>query len=422
MPPVDATFEMQLKTILNHRYRLKGFVYGKAKIVSDCLEVEVRPRRRSRPQCGRCGRRGGVYDTGKPRRFEFVPILGMQVWFLYAMRRVNCPRCGIVTERLDWSEGKERMTTAYKWFLSTWARRLSWSETAMVFSTSWNRVYRAVRYAVQWGVANENPQPFTAIGVDEIACRRGHRYLTVVYQIDAGCRRLLWVSRGRTEQALTSFLKCYESQIREHLRFICTDMWRPYLNAISSHATNAVHILDRFHVMQNMNKAVDKVRAEETRQLKRDGYEPILKHSRWCLLKRAGNRTQQQAAKLKELLQYNLKTMRAYLMKEEFDRFWTYQSGAWAGRYLDQWCTRAMRSKLEPMKATARTLRNHRELLLNWFEARGEISNGAVEGLNNKAKVALRKSYGFKTEEVYETVLYHELGKLPEHKLAHRFC
>jgi len=113
------------------------------------------------------------------------------------------------------------MTTAYKWFLSTWARRLSWSETAMVFSTSWNRVYRAVRYAVQWGVANENPQPFTAIGVDEIACRRGHRYLTVVYQIDAGCRRLLWVSRGRTEQALTSFLKCYESQIRVSFRQAC---------------------------------------------------------------------------------------------------------------------------------------------------------------------------------------------------------
>lgn len=422
MPQANATIEMQLKTILNHRYRLKGFVYGKARIVDDCLEVEVRPRRRSRPRCGGCDRLGSIYDTRKSRRFEFVPILGMQVFFLYAMRRVDCPHCGVVTENLDWAQGKEQMTTAYKWFLSTWAKRLSWKETAEIFGTSWNRVYRAVRHAVQWGIVHQPPARFTAIGVDEIASRRGHRYLTLIYQIDEGCRRLLWVSRGRTENSLESFLKFHETAVRKHLKFICSDMWRAYLNAIAEYADNAVHILDRFHVMQKMNKAVDKVRAEETRQMKRDGYEPILKHSRWCLLKRSANRTQQQTTKLKELLQYNLRTMRAYLMKEDFDQFWSYQTAGWAGRFLDQWCTRAARSKLEPMKAMAKTLRNHRELLLNWFKAKGEISNGVVEGLNNKAKVALRKSYGFKTDEVYETVLYHELGKLPAHELAHRFC
>jgi len=101
--------------------------------------------------------------------------------------------------------------------------------------------------------------------------------------------------------------------------------------------------------------------------------------------------------KLRELLQYNLKTMRAYLLKEDFQRFWTYRSPAWAGKFLDCWCTDAMRSKLEPMKEMAGTLRRHRELLLNWFCAKGEISSGSVEGMNTKAKVALRKSYGFKT-------------------------
>ncbi len=413
---------MHLKTILNRRYPLKGFVYGSASFRGDSLDVRVRPRKGSRARCGDCKRPGGTYDTRKDRRFEFVPILGIQVFFLYAMRRVNCPECGVTTEHLEWAQGKERMTTAYKWFLSTWARRLSWKETAQIYGTSWNRVYRAVRHAVMWGIAHRPSPKFTAIGVDEIASRRGHRYLTLIYQIDQGSRRLLWVSRGRTENALEGFLKFHETAVRKHLKYICSDMWRPYMNAIAEYAENAVHILDRFHVVQKMNKAVDKVRAEETRQMKRDGYEPILKHSRWCLLKRATNRTQKQAAKLKELLQYNLRTMRAYLMKEDFDRFWNYQTAGWAGRFLDQWCVRAMRSKLEPMKSMAKTLRRHRELLLNWFEAKGEISNGVVEGLNNKAKVALRKSYGFKTDEVYETVLYHELGKLPTHELAHRFC
>ena len=140
------------------------------------------------------------------------------------------------------------------------------------------------------------------------------------------------------------------------------------------------------------------------------------------MLKRPENRTQKQTAKLRELMKYNLRTMRAYLMKEDFQQFWTYRSPTWAGKFLDGWCTRAMRSRLVPMQEMAGTLRRHRELLLNWFAAKGELSSGSVEGMNTKAKLALRKSYGFKTDEVYETVLYHELGRLPEHKLAHQFC
>lgn len=413
--------QMQLKTILNHRYRLKRFVYGKATISQNRLLVEVRPRKNSRPKCGQCLVHGPVYDTRCPREFEFVPILGMAVFFVYAMRRVDCPECGVKTEYLEWSSGKERMTTAYKWFLSTWARRLSWSETARIFGTSWNRVYRSVQHAVIWGLVHREKPQFTAIGIDEIASRRGHRYLTLVYQIDAGMRRLLWVGENREEKTLDRFFDLFRGSI-DGLQFVCSDMWKPYLNVIAERAPKALNILDRYHVMATMNKKVDKVRAEETRQLKQDGYEPILKHSRWCLLKRPENRSAKQTATLRELLKYNLRTMRAYLMKEDFQQFWSYRSPSWAGKFLDAWCSRAMRSQLEPMKQMAGTLRRHRTLLLNWFAAKGELSNSSVEGMNTKAKVALRKSYGFKTTEVYKTVLYHELAKLPEHKLAHQFC
>lgn len=424
---------MQLKTILNHRYPLKRFVYGKVTIRHsspaginsaglDQLVVSVRPRRNSKARCGGCRRPGPTYDTRSERLFEFIPILGMSVFFAYRMRRVDCPRCGVKTEHLPWATGKEQMTTAYKWFLSTWARRMSWSETAAVFLTSWNRVYRSVQHAVLWGLVHRENVHFTAIGIDEIASHRGHRYLTLVYQIDAGMRRLLWVGRDRKEETLNGFFDLFDDTVKQHLQFVCSDMWKPYLKVIAARAGHALNILDRYHVMAMMNKKVDKVRAEETRKLKADGYEPILKHSRWCLLKRVKNLTNKQTMKLRELMNYNLSTMRAYLMKEDFQRFWSYRSATWAGKFLDEWCVRAMRSKMEPMKEMAGTLRRHRELLLNWFAAKGELSNSSVEGMNTKAKVALRKSYGFKSDEVYETALYHQLGKLPEHELAHRFC
>jgi len=125
--------------------------------------------------------------------------------------------------------------------------------------------------------------------------------------------------------------------------------------------------------------------------------------------------------KLGELLQYNLKSVRSHLMKEDFQRFWTYTYPSRAGKFLDAWCRRAMRSKIEPMKKMAGTLRNKRELLLNWFRADGSLSSGVVEGFNNKRKLITRKSYGFRTQTAYETALYHNLGALPEPEFTHRF-
>lgn len=171
-----------------------------------------------------------------------------------------------------------------------------------------------------------------------------------------------------------------------------------------------------------MNKAIDEIRAAEAKRLKADGYEPVLKHSRWCLLKRPGNLTDRQTVKMRELLRYNLRTVRGYLLKEDFQRFWTYHTPGWARRYFREWSTRVMRSQLDPLKKAVRSLREHEALLLNWFRARGEISAGIVEGLNNKAKLTIRKSYGFRTPDAIEVALYHNLGHLPQQKLAHDFC
>lgn len=385
------------------------------------LLVQMEPRKGTHPTCSGCGRQGPQYDRLPTRRFQFVPLWGIAVFLLYRMRRVDCVQCGVTVERVPWSDGKCHLTNTYRWFLAAWAKRLSWQEVANAFNTSWQTVFRSVRHAVIWGVVNRSWGTISAVGIDEIAWQRGHKYLTLVYQIDDGCKRLLWIGRERTEDSLRNFFQVLPEEVRNGIKFVCSDMWKPYLKVIAEQLSNAVHVLDRFHVMVHFNKALDEVRADEARQLKQDGYEPVLKHSRWCLLKRPANLTAKQVVKLAELVKYNLRSVRAHLLREEFQRFWEYVSPGWAGRFLDEWCHRTMQSRLEPMKRVARMLRAHRNLILNWFRARGLISAGVVEGFNNKAKLTTKKAFGFRTYEAIEIALYHQLGKLPEPEFTHRF-
>jgi len=276
--------------------------------------------------------------------------------------------------------------------------------------------------AVRWGLAHRDIEKVTAVGVDEVQWQQGQKYLTVVYQIDKECKRLLWVGRERTEETLKGFFTSFGTTWSEALKFICSDMWQPYLNVIAEKAAGALHVLDRYHIVAKMNKALDEVRAAEIKDLKAKGYEPVLKKTRWCLLKRPENLTDKQGTTLADLLRYNLKSVRAYLLKEEFGFFWDYIYPARAGTFLTGWCKKAMRSRIDPMKKIAGMLRTHKRQILNWFKARDIISLGAVEGLNNKEKLVTRKAYGFRTYKAIEIALYHTLGALPELKTAHRFC
>jgi len=417
---------MQLKSILNRVERYKSFVYGKPQWAEEAarltIEVPVKPRANSRPICSGCGRKGPGYDRLPWRRFEFVPLWQISVFFVYAMRRVDCPQCGVTVEQVPWAEGKCTLTTTFRWFLARWAKRLCWQDVADAFWVSWEDVFRAVKHAVSWGLTHRDLSRIEAIGVDEIQWQRGHHYLTLVYQIDEGMKRLLWIAEDRTEQSLRGFFQILSEKVRLSIRFVCSDMCRAYLNVIAEQLSTAVHVLDRFHIMKKINEAIDEVRRDEARRLKQDGYEPVLTNSRWCLLKRRENLTDKQTVKLAELLRYNLQSVRSYLLREDFQRFWEYTSVGWAGKFLDEWCTRTLRSRIEPMKKVVWSLCEHRDLILNWFRARGSISAGAVEGLNNKAKLTTRKAYGFRTFEGIETALYHTLGELPEPKLTHEFC
>lgn len=414
---------MDIKTILNKCSHYKGFVFGKVRFdEKNSILVEVTPRKGSKGICSGCSKPGPTYDTAREaRKFLFVPLWNYLVYFIYCMRRIDCARCGVKTEVVPWAVGKSRICTSMCLFLASWAKSLTWIETAKRFKVSWGTVYKAVSYVVAWGLKYRNLDNIKSIGVDEMAMWKGHDYITVVYQIDQGFRRLLWIGKDRDESTLDAFFSFFGNARSLALKFIASDMWKGYLNSIANHAKQAVHVLDRFHIVQKLNKCIDEIRSKEAKELARKGYQPILKKSRWCFLKKPAKLKDQQLKKLKELMKYDLKTIRAYLLKESFQAFWTYISPRWAEAYLDKWCTRAMRSRLDPIKAFVRTIRKHKKLILNWFVALKQISSGAVEGLNGKAKLGVRKARGFRSYRVLQVALYHQLGQLPEPPSTHSF-
>jgi transposase len=389
------------------------------------IEITLEARQGRCGRCSQCREPAPGYDRLPQRRWLFVPLWGIVTWFLYAPRRVECPMHGVIVEYLPWSHGKKPITMAMMGFLARWARHLSWRQTARSFQTSWEAVYRSVEWFVQWGLAHRQLEGVESLGVDEIHWGQGKRadqFLTVVYQIDRHCRRLLWVGRRRTQATLRQGFAALGPAVLSGVRFVCSDMWRPYLNVIATKIPHALHVLDRFHITLHLNQAVDQVRRAETGRLPGRPMAKKLKHMRWKLLRRGSRVRGKTKQKLWGLMRSKLATGRAWMLKETFGQFWRYRSVSWASAFLDIWTERALRSRLEPMVKVARMLRRHEELLLNWFRAKGELSSGAVEGLNNKIRVVTRRSYGFRTYDAMEIALYHTLGRLPEPETTHRFC
>lgn len=421
--------QLELKTILNRIQHFVGFVYQDIRLCSSRgklrIEIRLKPHGGIRGRCSQCRRPAPGYDQLPERPWLFVPLWGIVTYFLYEPRRVECPEHGVVVEHIPWGEGKRPITTTMMGFLARWARHLSWRQTARAFQTSWEAVYRSVEWFVHWGLARRSLEGVEAIGIDEIHWGKGKRadsFLTVIYQIDGHCRRLLWVGSRRTQATLRRGLAALGPAVVSGLRFVCSDMWRAYLQVISDRAPQALHVLDRFHIALHLNQAVDQVRRAESGRLRGEPVAQRLKHMRWKLLRRGSRVRGVARRKLEGLLRSKLATARAWNLKESFHYIWHYKSFIWAGAFLDYWCSLAMRSRIEPMKRVARMLRTHEKLLLNWFKARGEISSGAVEGLNNKIRVVTRRSYGFRTYEAMEIALYHTLGRLPEPESTHRFC
>lgn len=416
---------MQLKTLLNSVHPLKSFVYVREHLVRgpfgiEFLEVLVEPRKNGRPVCSGCGEAGSVYDRGNPRRFRFVPVWGITVFLLYAMRRVDCRQCGVKVEQVPWSAGKSPVSLALTLYLADWAKVLPWQEVARRFGVNWQQVFNSVKYVVEWGLSQRDMSGVRAIGIDEIHFGKGQQYLTVVYQLCGPVRRLLYVGQRRDSEALLTFFMQQGNEWCGKIEHVCTDMWKAYRTVIKTELLNAKHILDRFHIVKLLNEAVDQVRREEAAKLRKQGVD-LLKGMRYVFLRRNENLTDSQARQLNQVLSKRLATARAYTWKEKFDLFWQMENASSAKVFLRRWCNGAVRSQLKPIKKFVKTMRAHEPLLMNWFEAKKLFSSGAVEGMNRKINLITRKSYGYRSYEVLKISLFHTLGHLPEPERTHRF-
>ena len=423
----DEVCPVRIQTLLNKVHPLKSFVYATCRLEErkdrSVLVATIKPRKNGKVICSGCAKPRRLYDHRGERRFDFVPLWNIPVYFEYHMRRVDCPKCGVKIEWVPWADGKSQTTKSFQLFLAQWARKLSWKETATSFGSSWDTVYRSVKVVVDFGLAHRNLDGIEAIGVDEVQHGKGHKYITVVYQLDAGVRRLIYVGKSRTTKTLLRFFFEFGKERTAALKFICSDMWKPYLKVIAKKAPQALNILDRFHIVSHLTKAVNQVRIDEVKRLKDEGYdEAVLRHTKYCFLKNPENLTPKQEAKLDDVLSYDLKSVRAYLLKESFQLFWNYDSPYWAEWYLEKWCKRAMYSRLEPIKKFVKTIRSHQPLIMNWFKAKKAYSSGIVEGMNRNVNLVTRKAFGFRSYEVLKIALFHTMGGLPEPESTHRFC
>ena len=421
--------QVKVKTLLNRTQPIPGFTYSDVRLVDGPGAPEVWAEIVSHPQrrglCSICGKPAPTYDHLPRREWRHVELWHMAMLFFYAPRRVDCAEHGVHVERMPWNEGKRPWTQAMMVFLARWARRLSWKETAEAFNVSWEAVYRSVQWIVEWGLEHRVLSGISAIGVDELHWRKGKKsanFVTLIYQVDEGCRRLLWVGLRRTERSFRQGLKTLGPAVVDGIRVVVGDMWRPYLNVVRKHLPHAVQILDRFHLTALLNKAVDQVRRGEGYRLRGKARGRRLKKTRWLLLKPRTRVRGKARERLDAVIHSKLQTARAWCLKEAFAHFWTFNHPRWAKAFLDAWITRTLRSRMDPMCKFARTLRAHESLILNWFEWKKAFSSAAVEGLNNKARVVTRRSYGFRMFLVLKVSLFHTLGKLPEPEVTHRFC
>lgn len=361
-------------------------------------------------RCGVCHLRcRKIHERRKqPREWRDLTLRDRQSILRYQPHRVRCPRCGVRVEDFPWAAPWARVTKGLAHAVAILARQLSGMETARHYRLNWKPVARVIRKAVDYGLHHRNRRPLHVIGIDEVSRRKGHHYLTVVYDLER--RLLVWVGQDRSKETLASFFQQLGPRRCRTIRTICMDMWPAYWGAVSEHAPQAQVLFDRFHLVRHLNHALDLVRRREVRRL--CGQQKVaIKKTRFLLLKNPWNLKPAEKNRLSLLVRWNMPIVRAYYLKESFQMFWDYRQPARAQAHLLRWMHSAMRSRLEPFQDFVRLLRHHLGGLLAWTRSR--VSNGAVEGMNNKIKLVSHRSFGFRDARNFIAAIYHTCAQLP---------
>lgn len=381
---------MRLTTLLRSLLGLEGTRVLDVDFEQEGLVVDVAPTWR-RGRCSACGEQCPGYDRERGRRWRHLDLAGMTLHLRYDTRRVECPRCGVKVERVPWAETSSWFTRPFEDHVGYLAQRCDKTTVSDMMRVAWDTVGSIIQRVVARRQRPDVLDGLTHIGVDELSYRRHHEYITVVVDHKRG--HVVWAQPGKNADTLKAFFDELGTERCGKLEAVTIDMSGAYIKAVTECSPQAQIIFDRFHVQRLVQDAVDEVRRDEARAATSDEERKELKGTRWPLLKSFWNLSLFETNRLAALQRDNKRLYRAYLLKEAMVGVLDCRADWLAEQKLDEWIRWARRSRLEPFKRLAATIREHADGILAYV--RSGLSNGRTEGLNGKARTITRRSYGF---------------------------
>jgi transposase len=386
-------------SLLYHAFGVRGYRYVKTDYVGGDVVFIIEQTRNSY-RCPVCGSADVIGRGQSRRRFRTASIARKPVYLSLAIPRIECRCCGAVRQvKVGFADSRVTYTKSFRQYVLDLSRVMTIKDVARHLGISWDVVKEIVKNDLQRRFGKLKLKRLRQIAIDEISVGKGHRYLTVVLDLETG--RIVYVGHGKGGDALTDFWK----QLRRcgaKIEAVATDMSPAYIDAVTTHLPEAVLVFDRFHVMKLFNDKLSDLRRELHRTAK-DGLEKdVLKGTRWLLLKRPENldASRNEHERLEEALRLNAPLATAYYLKEELGEFWEQDDQEEAEAFLLDWIHRAESTDIRMLRQFARTLRFHAHGLLAYYDY--DISTGPLEGTNNKIKTMKRQAYGFRDEEFFK--------------------
>lgn len=402
-----ARARARVEEVLRRLLGVKELVVRGAHFEPHGVEVEVRPRQR-RARCPECGRPSPGYDTAPSRLWRHLSLGRTAFWLRYAPRRVHCREHGVKVERVPWAAHGSHFTYEFEQMTAWLAQRMDRTATCRLMGINWRTVGTVVKRVVQARLDPARLEELYVIGVDELSFRRHHEYVTVV--VDHLKKRVVWVGEGKGEKTLLKFFDALGQERSQAITHVTMDLGAAYRSAVQARAPQAQKVFDRFHVQKLASEAVDTVRRQEVGLLGGAPEGRALKKSRWALLKNPWNLTVRQGQKLSEVARTNRRLYRAYLLKESLAKGLDYRQRQRAEQHLEDWAQWACRSKLAPFVKLSRTLQRFKEGILAYTST--GLSNGLLEGLNNKIRLITRRAFGFHSAQALTAMIYLCCGGL----------
>lgn len=372
------------------------------------LHLAVKPYKNG-CRCPQCGRRGKiVHHTGQPRRWHDLAVFGLTVHLWYAPKEILCPTHGRAQEALPWAAPWSRITYRLEWRICVLCQRMTQKAAAEVLHLAPSTLSDLLHRIITRSRDGHKIRGLVTVGVDEISYCKGRKFATVVYDLDRA--RVLWVGPGKGRQTIDRFFdECLSDGQKARIRWASCDMSRAYTEAIQHHCPNATLVIDRFHVVKALNEAVDEVRKEQWRALDTRGRKAI-KGLRWLLALHSAHRTKGHTRFLNQLRTANRRIHRAWVLKDEFEHFWTYNHRTWAEKFLKRWTTTALKSRIPSLRRFVTTLRKHQEHILAYIDR--NLSNAVAEGLNRLIKIVKNRASGYRRLEPFADIIYLTVGDL----------